>query len=131
MTKKELKEIIYLDSLINSKLRQLDELKSSRYSVGGLNIGDGIHSSGSKAGGRQEQLIIKIVSLEEEITRDIDLLIDKKMRAREAIEKLDGVYKLVLSMRYLERMTWERIAMELNYSLRAVYKIHGQALLKL
>ncbi len=131
MTKKELKEIIYLDKLINSKLRQLDELKSRRYSVGGFNVGDDIHSPGVKAGGPQENLIVKIVELEEEITRDIDLLIDKKIRAREAIEKLDGVYKLVLSMRYLERMSWERIAMELNYSLRAVYKIHGQALLKL
>lgn len=82
----------------------------------------------SRKGNRQEDLIIKILDLEKEVTKDIDNLIMKKKMAKTVINKLDGPYRLVMSMRYLECMKWEEIAYRLDYSIQAVYKIHGQAL---
>lgn len=127
MTKKEFREIIYLDHLINSKLRLLDNLKSSRLQVKGMQIKSDVVQV-SKQGNKQEDLIIRILDLEKEITKDIDKLIREKQRAKTVIDRLDGPYKVVMTMRYLECMKWEEIAYRLDYSIQAVYKIHGQAL---
>ena len=127
MTKKEFREIIYLDHLINSKLRLLESLKSNRLQVKGMQIKSDVVQV-SKQGNRQEDLIIKILDLEKEITKDIDNLICEKKKAKTVIDKLDGPYKVIMSMRYLECMKWEEIAYRLDYSIQAVYKIHGQAL---
>lgn len=127
MTKKEFREIIYLDHLINSKLRLLDNLKSSRLQVKGMQIKSDVVQV-SKQGNQQEDLIIRILDLEKEITKDIDSLIREKQRAKTVIDRLDGPYKVVMTMRYLECMKWEEIAYRIGYSIQAVYKIHGQAL---
>ena len=127
MTKKEFREIIYLDHLINSKLRLLDSLKSNRLQVKGMQIKTDVVQV-SKQGNRQEDLIIKIIDLEKEIIKDIDSLIREKQRAKTVIDRLDGPYKVVMTMRYLECMKWEEIAYRIGYSIQAVYKIHGQAL---
>lgn len=127
MTKKEFREIIYLDHLINSKRRLLDNLKSSRLQVKGMQIKSDVVQV-SKQGNKQEDLIIRILDLEKEITKDIDKLIREKQRAKTVIDRLDGPYKVVMTMRYLECMKWEEIAYRLDYSIQAVYKIHGQAL---
>lgn len=127
MTKKEFREIIYLDRLVNSKLRLLDNLKSSRLQVKGMQIKSDVVQV-SKQGNRQEDLIIRILDLEKEITKDIDKLIDEKKRAKAVIDELDGPYRLVMTMRYLECMKWEEIAYRIGYSIQAVYKVHGQAL---
>ena len=127
MTKKEFREIIYLDHLINSKLRLLDNLKSSRLQVKGMQIKSDMVQE-SKQSNKQEDLIIKMIDLEKEISKDIDKLIDEKKRAKGIIDKLDGPYRLVMSMRYLECMKWEEIAYRIGYSIQAIYKIHGQAL---
>lgn len=127
MTKKEFREIIYLDHLINSKLRLLDSLKSNRLQVKGMQIKSDVVQV-SKQGNRQEDLIIRILDMEKEITKDIDSLICEKKKAKTVIDRLDGPYKVIMSMRYLECMKWEEIAYRLDYSIQAVYKIHGQAL---
>ena len=127
MTKKEFREIIYLDHLINSKIRLLDNLKFNRLQVKSMQIKTDVVQE-SRNGNRQEDLIIRIMDLEKEITKDIDSLICEKKKAKTVINKLDGPYRLVMSMRYLECMKWEEIAYRIGYSIQAVYKIHGQAL---
>lgn len=127
MTKKEFREIIYLDHLINSKLRLLESLKSNRLQVKGMQLKSDVVQV-SKQGNKQEDLIIRILDLEKEITKDIDNLICEKKKAKTVIDKLDGPYKVIMSMRYLECMKWEEIAYRLDYSIQGVYKIHGQAL---
>lgn len=127
MTKKEFREIIYLDHLINSKIRLLDNLKFNRLQVKSMQLKTDVVQE-SRNGNRQEDLIIRIMDLEKEITKDIDSLICEKKKAKTVIDKLDGPYRLVMSMRYLECMKWEEIAYRIGYSIQAVYKIHGQAL---
>ncbi len=127
MTKKEFKEILYLDHLINSKIRLLENLRHSRLQVKSLQFKTDVVKE-FHVKNHQEDIIIRIIDLEKEITKDIDKLIDEKKRAKSVIDTLDGPYKLVMSMRYLECMKWEEIAYRLDYSIQAVYKIHGQAL---
>lgn len=126
MDKEELRELIHLDEKIETKRRQLERLMKTRLSIKGIDYSkDRVQTSGHNG---QEDLIIKIIDLEREINRDIDELVDKKAIAREKISRVPGVQGTILEMRYLECMTWEEIAYRLSYSIRAVYKIHGQAL---
>ena len=127
MNKEELREIIYLDDLINSKLRQIENLRASRFSIGSMSFKpDKVQKTDFR--NHQEELIVKLIDLEDDITKDIDRLVDMKTLAKLSIDKLNGPYRLVMSMRYLECMKWKEIAYRLNYSVQAVYKIHGQAL---
>lgn len=127
MNKEELREIIYLDDLINSKLRQIENLRASRFSIGSMSFKqDKVQKTDFR--NHQEELIVKLIDLEDDITKDIDKLVDMKTLAKMSIDKLNGPYRLVMSMRYLECMKWKEIAYRLNYSVQAVYKIHGQAL---
>lgn len=127
MTKKEFREIVYIDNLINSKLRLLENLKSNRLKVKGMQLKPEVVQE-SRNGNRQEDLIIRIMDLEKEITKDINDLIKKKSKAKRVIDRLDQPYKVIMTMRYLEGMKWEEIAYRIGYSIQAVYKIHGQAL---
>lgn len=128
MTKEELKSILYLDQLINSKLRQLDQLKAYR-----ARLPAGSSDTGPVQSGLSDPTAssaVKIATLDQSITADIDRLVDLKTEARELFKRLDGdlQLKVVMEMRYLECMNWDKIAYLMNYSIRNVYKLHGVAL---
>ncbi len=130
MTKDELKNIPYLDELINSKIRQLDQLKQYR---GRLPTYKGQESVQSGIGDPTAGIALKIVQLSEEISRDIERLIDLKAEARVLFRQLDDdlKYKSVMELRYLECMTWREVAQSLHFSYKHVFKLHGEALRRL
>lgn len=128
MTKEELKSILYLDQLINSKLRQLEQLKAYR-----ARLPAGSSDTGPVQSGLSDptaSAAIKIAMLDQAIVDDIDHLVDLKLAARDLFRRLDGdlQLKVVMEMRYLECMNWDKIAYLMNYSIRNVYKLHGVAL---
>ena len=128
MIKKKLKQILYLDAKINSKIRQLETLKEQRGYVQAIDYSkDKVQTSTTSFG----DLLDKIVDLEMEIASEIEALIDKKKSAKKLLASLDIPDSLVMEMRYLEGCTWYEIATALNYSQQSVYRIHGLALLKL
>lgn len=131
MTKDELKNIPYLDGLINSKIRQLDQLKRYR---GRLPTYDGRESIQlGSVGDPTASIALKIVQLSEEISRDIERLIDLKTEAEALFTQLDDdlKYKSVMELRYLECMTWRNVAQSLHFSYKHVFKLHGEALRRL
>ena len=66
--------------------------------------------------------------LEENLARQ-DELERAILRAIYAVE--DKVCQSVLLMRYVRCYRWEDIAVEMNYSLDNIYKLHGKALLSI
>lgn len=128
MEKDELKEIPFLNKLINSNLRQLEELKLYRDRLPGLQDGDPVQTSGISD--RTGNLAVKIASLDNRINEEIDILVDKKEEARELFENLNNNLKLkmIMELRYLECMEWEEVSKVSYYSLRYVHKLHGQAM---
>lgn len=125
MTKNELKRIRSIDDRIESKLRQLEELKSDKYSVKGIDYSKD-RIQGDKAQG--DDKLISIMELEREINADIDALIDLKRRCLKSIRKVQGAEGVILEMRYVENMTFEEISYRLDKSIQHVYRIHGHAL---
>lgn len=62
-------------------------------------------------------ILNKKVELIGEISTKISLLNDNSMEA-------------LLRKRYIESRSWERIAVDMNYSIRRVYQLHGNALVE-
>lgn len=63
---------------------------------------------------------------------DLDALLMVSNDIINAINSLDNeLHKLVLTERYLNLKSWERIAVDINYDYRYVLKLHGRALQEL
>ena len=61
--------------------------------------------------------------------RDIDRLVDLKREMVRLIKAVDYTeYQTLLELRYLCFKTWEQIAVDLNYSIHHLYKLHNAAL---
>lgn len=128
MTKDDLKSIFFLDQLINSKLRQLDQLKAYR-----ARLPAGASDTGPVQSGLSDptaSMAAKITDLDRSINDEIDQLVELKDSARVLFCKLDGDLrlKLIMELRYLECLDWQGVAARSGYNSRHVYKLHGQAL---
>ncbi|MEG1967226.1 MAG: hypothetical protein RR142_06090 [Clostridia bacterium] len=89
---------------------------------------DVVQSGGADA----DAPLVTLVELECEIDRHIDLLVATKTEILTVIGKVDNsVFRTLLIERYLNFKTWERIAVDMNYSYRQIIYIHGSALLAL
>ena len=122
-----LRKIPLLNANINSKLNDLHELRTMVTKI--TSTISPVCVSGS---GNQDKLgnaVAKIVDLQEEINRKIDMYVDLKREAIEILEQIQDPDQVqVLHKRYFENKPWERIACEMNYSYRNVLCIHGDAL---
>lgn len=122
-----LRKIPLLNANINSKLNDLHELRTMVTKI--TSTISPVCVSGS---GNQDKLgnaVAKIVDLQEEINRKVDMYVDLKREAIEILEQIQDPDQVqVLHKRYFENKPWERIACEMNYSYRNVLYIHGDAL---
>ena len=128
MTAKEyLSQVLYIDQRINCKLEQVMRLRENATKATAT-LSDMPHSDSPNLKS-MENTICKIVDLEEEISHDIDQLVDLKAEAREALaQMLNPDESLILELRYFSRKTWEKIAEETGYSVRHVTRLHGRGL---
>lgn len=113
-----------LDGEINSKLEQIARLKAQLTRCTQA-------FSGTPGGGPHDwtDTVARIVGLEAEINADINRLIDLKQEIKAAIEAVDNpTYRQLLELRYLCGMSWQRIADEMHYDRKSVWRIHGRAL---
>ena len=73
--------------------------------------------------------VIKIVSLQEEINQDINALVELKHEIMGVIKAVPNVeYQTLLEKRYLCFITWEQIAVDMNYSMQHIHRMHSSAL---
>ena len=124
--KEYLKQIISIDKLINSKQKQVNDLKDL---CGVKSRGFDGMPGGSSNPDKIGELVAKIVDLENEITKSIDELVDLKRDAMKKIDQLsDSRYRLILNKRYLENETFERIAVDMDLSWKWTHKLHKESL---
>ncbi len=128
MTAKDyLSQARYLDTRINSKIKQLEALNDLANSATATLTG--MPHNPNKATSKLADTVVKIVDLQREINDDIDKLVDLKSGIRRTIETVqDNEQKALLEMRYLNFITWEEIAVKLGYSMQHTYRIHDNAL---
>ena len=126
--KEFLEQVRYVDRAIDSKLEQVERLRSESTKATSL-VSDMPRSSSPNLR-RLEDTIIKIIDLEHEINRDIDRLVDLKKAARESINAMPNPdERLILELRYLCYKTWPEIAEAISLSESHIHRLHGFALL--
>lgn len=131
MTAKEyLNQAYRLDQRINSKIEQVESLNALAQKCTST-ISD-MPKNPNRNGSRMEDAIIKIMSLQEEINNEIDMLVDLKAEIIDTIRNVKNPeYQTLLELRYLCFKTWEQIAVDMNYGIDNVFKLHQKALKKI
>ena len=128
--KEFLQKAYRIDQRINSKLEQIVSLRNlatkATYTVSDNPV------KGTKNVHRMEDIIIKMVDLENEINQDVDSLVDLKRSMVTVIKKVsDPELQTLLELRYLCFKTWEEIAIEMNYGIDNIFRLHRHALQKI
>lgn len=128
MTEKEyLGQAYRLDQRINSKLEQVMSLRD--LATKATSTLSDVAPSGTRNVHRMEDIIVKIVDLENEINRDIDNLVDLKREMVSVIKAVtDPELQTLLELRYLCFKSWEQIAVEMEYSIQHIFRLHDKSI---
>lgn len=128
MTAKEfLSQAYRIDQRINSKLEQVMSLRD--LAVKATVTLQGSVQKATRNVHSMEDIIAKMIDLEDEINRDIDTLVDLKRDIVKVIKRIKSPeYQTLLELRYLCFKTWEQIAVDMGYSIQNAYKMHDRAL---
>jgi Sigma-70, region 4. len=124
---KYLKRFMILDHEIDRKVKEVVHWREMLGKV------TAVYTPEPKGGGsiysKTEDIVAKIVDLEQEINNDVDKLIGIRQEISPIIEAVDDDReRLLLQYRYLDGRTFEWIAAGMNYSWRWVHKLHNKAL---
>lgn len=84
------------------------------------------------SGTKKSDLSDKYIKLEkylEEVNTEWDKLIDMRLEAKALIKMLpDAQQQAILYARYINCQPWEQVAVDMHYSWKWVFKLHGRAL---
>lgn len=126
--KEYLQQIRRCDTIINSKLAEVDALYGMITRITPVLKDD----AGSGGGGSQDKIgnaLAKIVDLKNDINRDVDNFVDLKREATALLEKLKNPqHYQILHGRYILYQTFEQIAADMGRTYRWVCILHGRAL---
>lgn len=128
--KEYLQQLHKLDTVINQRMSERDDLRLSLTSISSPDFSKERVQGGELPGDAGfTKTIAKIIDIEAEINALIDEYVDKKNFIISQIHGLNNVDEIeVLFKRYVDRETFEKIAVDLNFSIRNIYFIHGRAL---
>lgn len=127
--KEYLRRLQRLDTIINQKIKEIDNLRAMSTSVGSFDYSVERVQTSLDNNALYTKAINRVCDLQEEIDRQIDQFVDEKHKIISQIHCLDdSKYIEVLYRHYVEFKRLEEIAVELNYSYQYVRKLHGYAL---
>ena len=131
MTSKEyLSQARFLDASIRTKVEQIESLNDLATSCTAV-ISD-MPRNPNRGGSRMADAVLQIIDLQEEIKRDMMALVQLKREIMDVIKSVSSLeYQTILEKRYLCFISWERIAVELGYSIQHTYRLHDAALKEL
>lgn len=130
MTKDELKQKLRSAFVLQKQIEaEYVELQNLRDNAGRITPAYSLAPGGSGSGQRIENAMAKIVDMENIIQSDIELLMVALGEIRQLIALVDDPkLKVVLHKHYLCYQKWEVIAVDLNYDVRWIHKLHSRGL---
>ena len=126
-TKAYLNQIKRLDMMINNKLAEIYRLKNMASGIFISTDSERVQASGNKD--RLGNTVAKIIDLERETDKLIDILFDKRNNIIKQIDSLSNSdYYQILALRYVNYDTFNDISGKTGWSIRQVFRLHGEAL---
>ena len=126
-TKAYLNQIKRLDMMINNKLAEIYRLKNMARGIFISTDSERVQASGNKD--RLGNTVAKIIDLERETDKLIDILFDKRNNIIKQIDSLSNSdYYQILALRYVNYDTFNDISDKTGWSIRQVFRLHGEAL---
>ena len=121
-----LKQYKNLDKYINHLIEDAERLRTRAEKITPTLTG---LPQGGDGENQRELAICKLVDLNNEIDEKIDLYVDLGREIRGNIDSVpDVILRTILLLKYIEGLTWEQIAVDLQYSWRNVHYLHSRAL---
>lgn len=131
MTKAQLRAYKDLRGERDKIKQQLDELETVLYGPKGQRL-DGMPRGGS---GNNRNIVDNLGDRHSELKKLYDdkvaELEAKMLEIERAIEVLEPRERTLIRLHYFQGLTWEKVAVEINYSWAQTHRIHGKALEKL
>lgn len=126
--KQYLEQLKVIDTKINQKMEELDNLMINATSTGAIDYSkDRVQTSPRNT---QEMKICKYVDLDKEINREIDEFVDIKRKVIKEIQDLNvDHYVKILFKVYVQYKTIKDTAIEIGMSYQYVRELHKKALI--
>lgn len=126
-TKAYLGQARFLDMRIKSKIQQIDSLRELATSCTAV-LSDTPRNP-NHGTSKVETCVMKIIEVQEGLQDDINALVELKKEIMATIHAVEDVeLQTLLEKRYLCLLSWERIAVEMHYSIQHIYRMHETAL---
>ncbi|MCI7201229.1 MULTISPECIES: DUF1492 domain-containing protein [Megasphaera] len=127
MTAKEyLNRVRRQNYILKQTEKELNEIRADILTLRASSLSE--HVSGSKNSDTADKYI-RLESYMEKVNAEWDKLIDMRNAAKDLIGAMpDPMHRAVLYARYINGQRWEDIAMDMHYSWKGIFKLHGQAL---
>lgn len=123
--KKWLRRYLDLNGAINQKILELDAVRSLCEKVTPSYSGMP-QAPGSRT---KDNSYLRFVTMSQKIDHEIDRYVDMREEIQTAINTVDDIQlRTLLSLRYINGLTWEKIAVEMNYDYRWILRLHGKSL---
>lgn len=108
---------------------ELDKTKYEIYHIKSPPLKERVQTSHQ---GDISELVERMEREQDKVNEEWDILIDLRAVAKKIISMLEDPKKeAILRRRYILCQKWEVIAVDMEFDLRYVYKLHGEALLEL
>jgi DNA-directed RNA polymerase specialized sigma24 family protein len=116
--------VVLTKQLIQSKLEEIKKLRELATAISIPDISKERVAGGPQVQCRFAEIVDKLVDLEREILQEVDDYIEQEREMRNIINALPNPeWQLLMRHRYIEGLSFEDIAAEMNYSVRHVYNM--------
>ncbi|OCZ54325.1 sigma factor-like helix-turn-helix DNA-binding protein [Dehalobacter sp. TeCB1] len=128
MTKKELQEFYWTQRNIEKLESRIEELVAfaTKQTTRIKNDADSIHGTGFND--RLGDIMAELTDLKTELQQQLQEALNKQLAIEQSIMDLPEREKYLIRARYIERKSWEEIAVDMNYNWRWIHRLHAKAL---
>ncbi len=127
--KEYLLQLQWMNTVINQKIREVNDLRAKSKNIGGTGCSKERVQTSPSGEAPFVKLVGRIADLEREINTEINAFIEEKHRIINRIQALRNSKHIeVLYKRYVEFKRLEVIAVEMNFTYQYTRELHGHAL---
>ncbi len=126
MTKEELREYRWLVKNIQEMEDELAELETQATHITSSLKEDVVDYTSCKD--KMSGQVARIIELQDTINEQLARMYALQKSIREKISGMPEREKRLLTLKYIEGMTWEEVAVDMDYSWQHIHRLHSRAL---